>query len=458
MVISSKTSLSKSARGEWVRLNTLTYLRWLAVIGQSFALIIGYFILKLDFSLIGCFTLILASSILNLISSFYFPKTTRLSEFKNMLLLLYDLVQLSIMLYLTGGITNPFAVFILGPVIISATVLNLRFTIILGSSAIFIIVLLSIFFNPIIDFEGKVLEPPPLILIGNLLAISISIIFIAIYSRRVANETFSMSQALQAMQIALEKEQRLSSLGGIAAAAAHEMGTPLATIKLISTELKHGFNDKKELNQDLSLISSQVDRCKEILRNIGMKSKDDIFLRDMPLMVIIQEACNPIFNQNKEIIFSLNNNFGKEISDFKELNQPVLTRKPELIYGLRNIIQNAIEFSRSTVWIDVEYDPGFIYITVSDNGNGYPSNLLDKIGEPYLINSYSKKNSDNSRPYYEGMGLGLFISKTLLENLGANVHFKNEKDIKNDKGAIVTVIFERKKIEVNFTNKKINNG
>ena len=272
MNYSFKTALNKSDRGGWVRLLTLTYLRWIAIIGQTFAVIIGFYFLKLDFSIFSCLYLILLSSILNLLCWFFFPKTKRLTEFQNMLLLLYDLLQLGLMLYFTGGLSNPFAVFILGPVIISATVLNLRFTIVLGTVAIVVVTILSFFFQPIINLKGQILEPPGLILIGNLIAISIAIVFIAVYSRRVAIETFSMSQALQAMQMALEREQRLSSLGGIVAAAAHEMGTPLATIKLISTELRHGFDNKKELNQDLSLISSQVDRCKDILRNIGRKA------------------------------------------------------------------------------------------------------------------------------------------------------------------------------------------
>ena len=452
----TEATLKKSDRGEWIRLFTLTYLRWMAVVGQTFAVVIGYFILKLDFSIFFCLALILLSSLLNLLSSFYFPKTKRLSEFQNMLLLLYDLLQLGLMLYFTGGLTNPFAVFILGPVIISATVLNLRFTTILGTIAILVVVILSFLFHPIIYVDGEILEPPRLLLIGNLLAISIAIVFIALYSRRVANEAFSMSQALQAMQMTLEREQRLSSLGGIVAAAAHEMGTPLATIKLISTELKHGFNNKNELHQDLSLISSQVDRCRDILRNIGRKGKDDIFLRNMPIMVIIQEACSPIFNSNKkEINFSLNNKFGRDIGDFKEFNQPILARKPELIYGIRNIIQNAIEFSKSTVWIDVTYNVKNINIFISDDGGGYPSNLLKKIGEPFLNESNFKKNFENSRPYYEGMGLGLFISKTLLENLSANVTFNNEKNRKNEKGAIVRIIFDREKIEINSNGKNI---
>ena len=452
----TESTLKKSDRGEWVRLFTLTYLRWMAVIGQTFAVVIGYFILKLDFSLFICLSLILVSSLLNLLSSFYFPKTKRLSEFQNMLLLLYDLLQLGLMLYFTGGLTNPFAVFILGPVIISATVLNLRFTTILGSIAILVVIILSFLFHPIMYVDGEILEPPRLLLIGNLLAISIAIVFIALYSRRVANETFSMSQALQAMQMTLEREQRLSSLGAIVAAAAHEMGTPLATIKLISTELKHGFNNKNELHEDLSLISSQVDRCKDILRNIGRKGKDDIFLRNMPIMIIIQEVCSPIINSNKkEINYSLNNKFGRDIGDFKEFNQPILARKPELIYGLRNIIQNAIEFSKNTVWIDVTYDVKSLNIFISDDGSGYPSNLLKKIGEPFLNESNFKKNFENSRPHYEGMGLGLFISKILLENLGANVTFNNEKNRKNEKGAIVRIMFEREKIEVNSDGKNL---
>ena len=203
-----------------------------------------------------------------------------------------------------------------------------------------------------------------------------------------------------------------------------------------------------ELNPALAETYSNLGN---ILRNIGRKGKEDIFLRDVPLMVLLEEVCSPSLNsKNKKLIFSLNNAFAKDVTDFKKLDQPVLTRKPELIYGLRNIIQNAIEFSKSKVWVEVVYDLSNLSITISDDGKGYPSNLLGKIGEPFLIDTNFKKNLEHNRPYYEGMGLGLFISKTLLENLGAIVSFNNEKNKKTGKGAIVTIIFERKKIEVNL--------
>ena len=308
-------SFTKSTRGDWIRLITLTHLRWLAVFGQLLAVLVGYHILNLDFGLFICLGLIFLSSALNLITTIYFPKTKRLSEYQNMLVLLYDLLQLGFMLFFTGGLTNPFSVLILAPVIISATVLNLKFTVLLGISAGIIITFLSGFYIPLKYQSGVVLEPPYLLLIGNWLALSIAILFIAVYSRRVATETFSMSQAFQAMQMALEREQRLNSLGGIVAAAAHELGTPLATIKLASTELQHGFSDMKELNQDLDLISKQVDRCKDILSNIGRRGKEDIFLRNMPIMIILQEAVEHYLDENKRVIFSLNDKVGKDLDD-----------------------------------------------------------------------------------------------------------------------------------------------
>ena len=455
-------SFTKSARGDWIRLITLTHLRWLAVFGQLVAVLVGYYILNLDFDLFICLGLILLSSALNSITTMYFPKTKRLSEYQNMLVLLYDLLQLGFMLFFTGGLTNPFSVLILAPVIISATVLNLKFTVLLGISAGTIITFLSEFYIPLKYQSGVVLEPPYLLLIGNWLALSIAILFIAVYSRRVATETFSMSQALQAMQMALEREQRLTSLGGIVAAAAHELGTPLATIKLASTELQHGFSDMKELNQDLDLISKQVDRCKDILSNIGRRGKEDIFLRNMPIMIILQEAAEHYLDKNKRVVFSLNDKVGKDLEDFNKDPQLLIARKPELIYGLRNIIQNAVDFSNDSVWLDVKYDKNTVTFQISDDGEGFPIHLLGRLGEPFLIEGVGEKYFDISRPHYEGMGLGLFIAKTLLEHLGGIVSFKNrdwyartQTEWKgkvsgtevSSKGAIVTVQFDRADLE-----------
>ncbi len=449
-------SFPRSARGDWIRLLTLTRIRWLAVFGQLIAILVGYYVLDLSFNLIACLGLICLSLILNLASAFYFPKTKRLSAYQNTLVLLYDLLQLGFMLFFTGGLTNPFIVLILAPVIVSATVLNLKHTILLGISAIIIITGLSYFYIPLRNQDGVVMEPPDLLLLGNWLALLIAILFIAVYSRRVAMETFSMSQALQAMQMALEREYRLTSLGGLVAAAAHELGTPLATIKLASTELQHGFSSKKELNQDLDLISKQVDRCKDILSNIGRRGKEDIFLRNMPIMIVLQEAVDPHLDKKKEVIFSLNKSEGKALEDFNKDPQPLIARKPELIYGLRNIIQNAMDFSSNKVWLDVKYDKRLIVFEISDDGPGFPTHLMDRIGDPFLIEGVENKYFDISRPHYEGMGLGLFIAKTLLERLGGSVSFKNKnkrgnkhKGWKEDppslkvdmKGAIVRVQF-----------------
>ena len=419
-------SFPKSARGDWIRLLTLTRIRWLAVFGQFITILVGYYILQLNFNLGACLGLIFLSLVLNLASAIYFPKTKRLSAYQNALILLYDLLQLGIMLFFTGGLTNPFIVLILAPVIVSATVLNLKHTILLGISAIIIITVLSNFFIPLRNQYGEVMEPPSLLLLGNWLALLIAILFIAVYSRRVAMETFSMSQALQAMQMALEREYRLTSLGGLVAAAAHELGTPLATIKLASTELQHGFSNKKELNQDLDLISKQVDRCKDILSNIGRRGKEDMFLRNMPIMIVLQEAVNPHLDSKKEVIFSLNNNEGKTLEDFIKEPQPLIARKPELIYGLRNIIQNAMDFSVNKVWLDVKYNNKVIIFEISDDGLGFPAHLIDRIGDPFLIEGVEDKYFDISRPHYEGMGLGLFIAKTLLERLGGSVTFNNK--------------------------------
>lgn len=445
----------KSTRGDWIRLRTLIYLRWLAILGQTLAVAFSYLVLGLKFKFEFCLILIIISAIINITITIIYPKSKRLSERDNFLMLLYDLVQLSLMLFFTGGLTNPFSVLILAPVTISATVLALWSTIFLGSTAAILISLLSIFYIPLITFEGEILELPTLLLIGTWMALTITVFFLAGYSRRVTMETLSMGQALQAMQMALAREQKLTALGGVVAATAHELGTPLATIKLASTELKNGFSNMQELNDDLELISSQADRCRDILRDMGRRGKDDKYLHVAPLLAILEEAAEPHSDRGKNITYTMNGEVGFSIDDFNKADQPILSRRAELIHGLRNLIQNAVDFSYSAVWINMSWDGEKIIISISDDGKGFPLKLIDRIGDPFLTSRSKDKIGDVNMPEYEGMGLGLFIAKTLLEHLGAEVKCQNgtiftkENFSKNLIGANVEVIFPRSTIEAN---------
>lgn len=394
---------------------------------------------------------ITAAILFNLLATFVLPPNRRLSEREAMLSLLFDLGQLVILLYLTGGLHNPFVLLILAPVTIAATALTLYATVVLSLTALGMISILSFFYIPLTRLSGEVLELPRLFVGGMWVALSIGILFLAIYARRVTSEIFSMSQALSATQMALAREHQLTALGGVVAAAAHEMGTPLATIKLASSELAMELEDGSELKEDALLISEQTDRLRQILRDMGHRGKDDLLLKHAPITAIVREAAEPHENRGKELVFLVN---GKPESPL-EAGTPIIPRHPEIIHGLRNLVQNAVDFSNAVVLIDVSWDETSVRIMVGDDGKGYPHDLLDRIGDPFI--SMRKKQVRNEPPddAYQGMGLGLFVAKTLLERSGAELTFanapadynrKNQSDILLDsrlRGAIINVRWQR---------------
>jgi two-component system, sensor histidine kinase RegB len=410
-----------STHSHWVRLRTLVMLRWLAIGGQIAAITVADRVVGLSLDLGLCFLAVGASVVANLVAILFSPRNKRLSETEAMLTLLFDLSQLAFLLYLTGGITNPFALLLLAPVTISATALQLRTTVFLGGMAIALVTLIT-FFNVPLRFEtGEVLGVPPLIEFGFWLSIVVGILFIGFYSRRVATEIHAMSDALLATQAALAREQKLTDLGGVVAAAAHELGTPLATIKLVSTELADELDDHPELREDAELIGSQADRCRDILRSMGRAGKDDRQLHQAPLAAVLREAAEPHASRGKDIRFDIAPGPGGDS------RQPDLLRHPEVIHGLRNLIQNAVDFARKTVWVDAQWTDETITVSITDDGTGFPPQLLGRIGDPFLRDRAGRRGRDD-RPGYDGMGLGLFIAKTLLERTGATIRFENAAD------------------------------
>lgn len=413
--------LSKEARSGWIRLRTLILLRWMALTGQVASVFIGVEALDLDLDIGLCFLAVGASASANLVGMFAFPESKRLTDTQTMAVLLFDIVQLAFLLYLTGGLNNPFALLMLAPVTVSATALQPRSTLILGSVAVGLITVLLFYNVPLHTFEGEVLSLSPLLLTGFWLAIVIGIAFTGSYAWRVTSEIHSMSQALLATQMALGREQKLTDLGGVVAAAAHELGTPLATIKLVSSELADELNDNDLLKEDAELIRSQADRCRDILRSMGQAGKDDLHLRHVPLSALVQEAAGPHADRGKEIRYNVSPTPGANP------RQPSVRRQPEIIHGLRNFVQNAVDFSATRVWIDAHWDEDHVTVRVIDDGPGYPPNLLGRLGDPFLRRRRSPEERAQ-RPEYEGMGLGLFIAKTLLERSGADVSFANGSD------------------------------
>ena len=429
----SSALLMSAARGDWVRLRTLVTLRWLAAWGQAITVLAADGILKLDLPVGLCFGAIATSVCVNVVAHAVHPENKRLSENDTMLTLLFDLAQLGVLLFLTGGLTNPFAVLALAPVIISATALTMRSTLLLGVFAMVEFTLLAFFYVPLTFADGAVVAPPPLITMGTWAALLIGIVFLAGYARRVTAEIFSMSQALSVTQDALNREQRLSAIGGLAAAAAHELGTPLATIKLVSKELslelEEELKDRPDLREDLELIVSQSERCREILRELSRGGKDDSHVKTAPVSALVEEAAEPHMDRGKRIVIRLGGRPALEAED-----QPTVLRRPEVIHGLRNMVQNAVDFANSTVWIDVSWTETALRIAVGDDGPGFRADILGRLGDPYVRRRDGARfgpaapppeAQGDGRKGYEGMGLGLFIAKTLLERTGARVSFAN---------------------------------
>ena len=402
-------------RSNWIRLRTLILLRWVAIIGQLTAIVVAAQIYHLQLRTGECFLAVGVSVIGNLIAIFVFPENKRLTESENLLMVLFDLLQLSFLLYLTGGLHNPFAMLLLGPVTISASVLGLRSTILVGGAAICLVTMLAKFHLPLVVDDGSELELPQLFVFGNWAAITIAVLFMGAYSRRVSSEMHSMADALAATQMALAREQKLTDLGGVVAAAAHELGTPLATIRLISGELMDALSDPEQA-EDARVIREQTDRCRAILRSMGQAGKDDLHMRHAPLQAVLADAAAPHTDRGPQVHFDMLGTAG---------SMPEIQRRPEILHGLRNLIQNAVDFAQGHVWIEAGWTDTRIHLRVIDDGAGYPPNLLDRIGEPYLRDRRADDARNDPRPGYEGMGLGLFIAKTLLERTGATVRFDN---------------------------------
>ncbi|MGL6210045.1 MAG: sensor histidine kinase RegB, partial [Paracoccaceae bacterium] len=389
--------------------------------GQLVAITVADRFVGLNLPLGMCYLAVAASIMANLVSMFVFPENKRLSEPEALLTLLFDLFQLSFLLYLAGGLNNPFALLILAPVTISASALELRTTMVLGGVAVVLVTITTFFHLPLRMVDGTVLSVPPLFEFGFWLSIVIGLVFLGVYSRRVSTEIRIMSDALLATQMALAREQKLTDLGGVVAAAAHELGTPLATIKMVSAEMIDELSRHPDLQDDARLIRDQADRCRDILRSMGRSGKEDLHLRKAPLQAVLAEAAEPHQGRGKRIIFT------DQPNPEAPSRQPEILRRPELIHGLRNLVQNAVDFSRSTVWIEGEWTAADITVRIVDDGDGYPPQMIGRIGDPFLRARRSEPDP-RTRPEYEGMGLGLFIAKTLLERTGAELTFANAAD------------------------------
>ena len=433
--------IDQSARSNWMRLRTLVFVRWFAISGQIVTLIVAQYLYGLKLALVPCAIIIGMSVLTNIFALIVFPDNRRLSETETVFTLLFDTLQLSLLLAFTGGLSNPFALLILAPVTIAATVLPTRSTLFLAVCSVVMITIVSLIHLPLKTATGSLMDMPDVFLFGFWVAIVTGIIFISVYTRRVTTEMNSMSEALLATQMALAREQKLTDLGGVVAATAHELGTPLATIKLTSAELMEEMEGSEELYADARLIHEQADRCRDILASMGRAGKDDLHLRSAPWSALVRESAEPHIDRGKDVLFTFNKN------DELDTKQPQTMRKPEVIHGLRNLIQNAVDFSLSNVQIDIGWDQTHVYVKILDDGHGFEPQILNRIGDPF-VRSKKRGKLISDRPIYDGMGLGLFIAKTLLERSGARLDFSNGIDKDDLGGAVVLVSWPNKKLVI----------
>jgi two-component system sensor histidine kinase RegB len=401
--------------------NTLTILRYIAIFGQFIAINLVFFYLKLSFPIAESYVVIFFGLLTNLFLQFK-VKVNQLKDTHASLFLLYDLLQLSMLLYLTGGILNPFSILLIIPAIVSSTFLSMGTTIILGLITSFLLFILTYVYLPLPGMNADIFNFPNFYKLGTLISILIGLMFLSYFGIRLAGESKKRSEALSKLQEVISKEYELESLGGQAAAAAHSLGTPLATISVVAKELKKEIGDNKEISKDIDLLVSQSKRCSEILKQISKKQiEEDNFLSLIKLEDLLEEIIN-----------SFNETSSKKIELYVENDQNKINiqRSPEIIYGLRNFIGNAVKFSKSKVKLDLKSDEKIIEIKINDDGPGIPEDIINKIGEPY-IKSKSKELSANS-----GLGLGTFLGKTLLERQSAKLLFMRNSELG---GALVVI-------------------
>jgi len=409
-----------------LRLNTLIWLRWLAIVGQSAAVVVVAYLLAFPLPVSLCFALIACSAWLNIFLSFRYPATHRLSPNAAGGILLFDSLQLAGLLYITGGLTNPFSLLMIVPVVVSATSLPLRMTALLGALAVAAASLLAFFHLPLPWFEGASLAMPFVYTGGVWVAVVSSILFTAVYAYRVAQEARLLANALAATELVLQREQHLSALDGLAAAAAHELGTPLATIALVAREMEKALGSDPRFREDVTLLRSQSERCREILKRLtSLSSEGEVHLARLPLTSLVEEIAAPHRDFGIAIELTPGEQAGPE---------PVGRRNPGVIYGLGNLVENAVDFAKSKVTVRWRWDNQHVVICVIDDGPGFPPDIIDRIGEPYMSTRQGVEPGG-------GLGLGLFIAKTLLERSGATMRFTNS--LVPGEGATVEVSWPR---------------
>lgn len=424
-----------------LRLQTAVRLRWFGVAGQLLTVCYVYFVLGFQFDIGICLALIALTAWLNVFLRMRFSMRMRLSTPFATALLAYDIVQLAALLYLTGGIENPFVFLIIAPVTVSAATLPPFNTIALGVLASAATSCLVFLFRPLPWYTPGGFELPLLYNIGVLASVLAGTVFLALYVYRLAKEARQMTEALAATEMVLAREQQLHALDGLAAAAAHELGTPLSTISVVAKELAREAPKDGTFAEDIALLQSQAERCREILKKLtrGPTEPDPLHAR-ISVRELIDEAAAPYRGFNAEIVVSAGP--GPEEAAGQE---PVGERRPGVIYGLANLVENAVDFANRRVEITAAWSSRDVVITIADDGPGIPPLVLDALGEPYITTRPSAHPGQGTDGEPSGMGLGFFIAKTLLERSGATVVLENR--VQPATGAVAQVTWRREIFE-----------
>jgi two-component system sensor histidine kinase RegB len=415
-----------------VRLDTLLRLRWFAVIGQTTAVLVVNYAIEFSLPVSACLSVIALSAWLNVALRVRFSPTQRLEPERVAWLLAFDIAELAVLLFLTGGLQNPFAFLFLAPVLLSATALPPRITVVLGGFAILCATVLVFAHYPLPWDPDDPLELPWIYLLGVWFCIMLAIGFIGVYSWQITEEGRQIAEALTATELVLAREQHLSQLDGLAAAAAHELGTPLATISVVVKELERALEANSPHLDDVRLLREQSQRCRDILSKLTELSTGEPFDR-IPLSALIEEVVAP------------HRNFGIDINVALQHDPvpPMGARNPAVLYGLGNFLENAVDFAQGRVEVTADWTDEDVAVTISDDGPGFAPEIMDRLGEPYVRSS--RRRRLNAGGENVGLGLGFFIAKTLLERAGATVDFENRSY--PDRGAVIRVRWNRADFE-----------
>ncbi|HEX3863104.1 MAG TPA: ActS/PrrB/RegB family redox-sensitive histidine kinase [Stellaceae bacterium] len=410
-----------------ISLRRLALIRWVAIAGQAVTLLVVHYAFGFRLPLLPAFVVVGCSVLLNVLITLYRRATIRLGEREAVLFLGYDLVQLGLLLYITGGLQNPFSILILAPVTVAATVLSLRPVIALAVFAVAAISLLALWHEPL-PWRTVPLEFPPELVLGLWTALVLAIVFIGGYTWSVAEEARRLRDAVAATQLALAREQRVSAVGALAAAAAHELGSPLATIAVVAKELVRDLPEDSPHAEDAQLLLSQSERCRQILAELAHHPDEEgasPYSR-LPISALVEAAGALYHDPRVRLIFATT---GTPASA-----EPEVARSPEIMHGLNNLIQNAVQFARAEVSVTIHWDKSLVTVEIADDGPGFPAHLIGRLGEPYLSTRAGAANH---------MGLGIFIAQSLLERSGAELSFDNLLE----GGAHVAISWNRANLE-----------